>query len=253
MLEVRHVTKEFHSGFFGSTRTKAVDDVCLSVAGGEVFGLAGGSGSGKTTISRIILGLLRPDEGSVVFDGDDVAELSSFRQRKKRKDVQMVFQNPQKTFNPRFTVYECCAEPLRLFGLARNRADERRQVYAMLERVGISADQLNKYPHEISGGQAQRVAITRVLALNPRLIVCDEPTSMLDVSVQAQIIDVLRSINKDSGVSLLFISHDLDVIRNLCTRMAVMDRGRVVETGTVGDVLDHPQASFTSQLVAAAL
>lgn len=253
MLEVRHVTKQFHSGFFGSTKTKAVDDVCLSVEDGEVFGLAGGSGSGKTTISRIILGLLRPDDGSVVFDGEDLGKLGSFRQRKKRKDIQMVFQNPQKTFNPRFTVYECCAEPLRLFGLARNRADERRQVHAMLERVGISADQLNKYPHEISGGQAQRVAITRVLALNPRLIVCDEPTSMLDVSVQAQIIDVLRGINKDSGVSLLFISHDLDVIRNLCSRVAIMDHGRVVEAGPVGEVFDHPHSAFAKQLVAAAL
>lgn len=253
MLEVVQVTKEFRKGFLSHATTRALDKVSLCVEDGEIVGLAGGSGSGKTTLARIILGLLPPDSGTVSFEGEDLLALRGFRNRKRRRAVQMIFQNPQKTFNPRFTIYECCSEPLRLFGLARNKADERRQVLAMLERVSITSDQLNKYPHEISGGQAQRIAIARVLALRPRLLVCDEPTSMLDVSVQAHIINLLQEINSKEGVSLLFISHDLDVIRHLCHRVAIMDQGQVVECGSTTEVLCCPQNNFTKTLVSAAL
>lgn len=253
MLSIRHVSKTFVSGFFGTHSAKALDDVSLDVELGEVFGLVGGSGSGKTTLSRVVAGLLRLDFGSVLFEGVDLTRLDNRAWRAMRGSLQMVFQNPQKTFNPRFTVRQCCAEPLRLFGLASSRKEEERMVCSMLDRVGVSTDQLDKYPHEISGGQAQRVAIARALILKPKLLICDEPTSMLDVSVQAQIVSLLRSVNREEGTSLLFITHDLDVVRHLCHRMAIMDAGRVQEQGSVADVFGNPQSAFAKQLISSGL
>lgn len=253
MLSVNHVSKTFASGFFGTHRACALDDVSLQVGSGEIFGLVGGSGSGKTMLSRIIAGLLQADSGSVVFEGIDLTRLGKSQWKDVRASLQMVFQNPQKTFNPRFTVRQCCAEPLRLYGLAATPAEEERMIASMLERVEVSLDQLDKYPHEISGGQAQRVAIARALALKPKLLICDEPTSMLDISVQAQVVSLLRSINAEEGTSLLFITHDIDVVRHLCHRVAVLNAGRVEEQGSVEEVLSAPKIPFVKELVSSAL
>lgn len=165
----------------------------------------------------------------------------------------MIFQNPQMTFNPRSTVYDCCADPIRMFHLARNRREERRMVFDMLDSVGISADQAGKFPHEISGGQAQRISIVRALVLEPRLLICDEPTSMLDVSVQAQIMTLIRTLQRKRKMSLLYISHDLDTVRALCDRVAVMQEGRIVEQGRMDDVFEHPQHPSTKALLDSAL
>ena len=253
IIELKGVSKSFSSGFWGKDKTLAVDNVSISIGEGEMYGLIGGSGSGKTTLSRLIMGFLKPDAGSISYNGLDLARLKKSEWRLLRKDMQMIFQNPQKAFNPRFSIYECCAEPIRLFNLAGSPEEERRMVYGMLESVGITRDQMNKYPHEISGGQAQRVAIVRALSLQPKMLICDEPTSMLDVSVQAQIIDMLKRINSENRCAMLFISHDLDVVRHLCESVSVMDRGKVVEQGLAADVFSNPQSDFTKGLLAAAL
>lgn len=253
LLEICGVSKSFSSGFWGKDKTLAVDNVNLRIEEGQIYGLIGGSGSGKTTLSRLVMGFLKPDAGTIRYDGKDIAHLKKSEWRLLRKDMQMIFQNPQKAFNPRFSVYECCAEPIRLFNLAANQEEERSMVYDMLDSVGITRDQMNKYPHEISGGQAQRVAIVRALALQPKLLICDEPTSMLDVSVQAQIIDILKRINTENGCAMLFISHDLDVVRHLCESVSVMHRGKVVEQGRAADVFTNPASEFTKSLLAAAL
>lgn len=253
MLSVEHVSKSFCSGFFGKRLTQAVDDVSFKVEKGEIFGLIGGSGSGKTTLSRIILGLLPLDEGRVVFNGTDLSTLGKKEWRSMRKEIQIIFQNPQKALNPRFTVYECCAEPLRLHNLCKTKEEEESRVREMLSWVGIHEDQLEKFPHEISGGQAQRVAIARALALDPELLICDEPTSMLDISVQAQIIDLLKHVNRDHGTTLLFISHDLDVVRHLCDHVAIMEKGKLIESGATEEVFGNPENAFTQSLLASAL
>ena len=253
LLDIKGVSKSFSSGFWGKDKTLAVDNVSISIAEGEMYGLIGGSGSGKTTLSRLIMGFLKPDAGSISYNGLDLARLKKSEWRLLRKDMQMIFQNPQKAFSPRFSIYECCAEPIRLFNLAESPEEERRMVYGMLESVGITRDQMNKYPHEISGGQAQRVAIVRALSLQPKMLICDEPTSMLDVSVQAQIIDMLKRINSENRCAMLFISHDRDVVRHLCESVSVMDRGKVVEQGLAADVFSNPKSDFTKGLLAAAL
>ncbi|MDO4851537.1 MAG: dipeptide/oligopeptide/nickel ABC transporter ATP-binding protein [Actinomycetota bacterium] len=253
MLEVQDVSKTFFSGFWGKTRTCALEHVSLAIDEGQMYGLIGGSGSGKTTLSRVIMGFVKPDSGSVLYEGQDLTKLRRKDWRPLRCEVQMIFQNPQKAFNPRFSVYECCAEPIRLFGLASSRDEERQMVYDMLDSVGITRDQMNKYPHEISGGQAQRIAIVRALCLEPRLLICDEPTSMLDVSVQAQIIRLLSRINEERGCAVLFISHDLDVVRHLCDMVSVMHQGKVVEQGETDCVFGDPQAEFTKELLRTAL
>lgn len=253
MLNVSHISKYFKSGFLGNKSLQVLDDVSFEIDDCEIFGLIGGSGSGKTTLSRIILGPLFPDEGSVSFEGKELLLLNKKEWKETRKDIQIVFQNPQKTFNPRFTVYECCAEPLRQFDLCESKQQEEQKVREMLDWVGVSHDQLYKYPHEISGGQAQRVAIARTLVLNPKLIICDEPTSMLDISVQAQIIDLLRHVNKDRKTALLFISHDLDVVRYFCNRVAVIEKGRIVELGKTDEVFSNPKSEYAKQLFSSVL
>ena len=165
----------------------------------------------------------------------------------------MIFQHPQMTFNPRFTVYDCCAEPIRLFHLASSRAEEEAMISVMLDSIGVPKDQLQKYPHEISGGQAQRISIARALQLNPSLLICDEPTSMLDVSVQAQIISLIKERQKELGISILYISHNLDVIRAVCQRVAVMKEGEIIETGTVDEIYCAPKHPYTKQLLASVI
>lgn len=253
VLEVTNVSKSFHSGFWHNKKVNAVSDVSFQVEGGEIFGLIGGSGCGKTTTSRMIMGFVKPDLGRILFDGRELTALTRKEWLGMRKSIQMVFQNPQMTFNPRFTIYNCCAEPIRIFHLAENRDEERAMVYEMLDSVGVSRDQVNKYPHEISGGQAQRISIIRSLFLNPKLLICDEPTSMLDVSVQAQIIELLRTKQCEKKTSILYISHDLDTIRAICSRVAVMNDGCIVETGTVEKVFGAPEHPYTRALISSAI
>lgn len=250
MLEASHLNKIYKSGFLGREKTIAVKDVSFSVSEGERFGLIGESGSGKTTLTRMIGGLLKPESGSILFEGQELTKAGAAQWHELRRKIQIVFQHPQMTFHPRKDIYFACAEPIRLYHLA-HRISEREMVGHMMKRVGISEDQWHKYPHEISGGQAQRIAIARALSLNPKLLICDELTSMLDVSVQAQILRLLLRANEKYNVALLFISHDLDVIRAVCQRVAVMYQGEIVETGTTEEVFCHPKHAYTKKLLKA--
>lgn len=250
MLEISHLNKIYTSGFFSKNRTAAVSDVSLTIGEGERFGLIGESGCGKTTLSRMIAGLLKPTSGQILFEGRDILKFNAKEWHELRRDIQVVFQHPQMTFHPRRDIYFACAEPIRLYHLDHHISEEE-MIGHMMGRVGIPKDQWHKYPHEISGGQAQRISIARALSLNPKLLICDEPTSMLDVSVQAQILRLLLKANEKYHVAMLFISHDLDVIRAVCQRVAVMYQGKIVETGTAEEIFSHPQHDYTKALLAA--
>ena len=230
---------------------RAVDGVSFSVAPGETLGLVGESGCGKTTVGRAILRLIPATSGSVTFDGLDLLAAGSARMRALRRQMQIVFQDPAGSLNPRMRIESIIAEPLRVHGLVRGRDALRHRVETLLTRCGMPPSAADRYPHEFSGGQRQRIGIARALALEPRFIVCDEPTSALDVSVQAQIINLLSDLQRDLGLSYLFISHDMAVVQHLCQRIAVMNAGRIIEMGTRDQVLGSPRHEYTKALLAA--
>ena len=251
MLEVTGLTKTYRAGFLGRDHTDAVKNISFAIREGEIFGLFGESGCGKTTTSKILMGLLSATSGSAVYNGTKLVGLKRRQWKPIRREIQMIYQHPQMTFHPRGTIYSACAEPVRLYGLAKNRAEERELIHGMVERVGVSPDQLKKFPHEISGGQAQRISIARTLILQPKLLICDEPTSMLDISVQAQVLSMLKKIHREHGIALLYISHDLDVIRALCQRVAVMKDGEIVEMGQTEAIFSRPSHPYTRALLEA--
>ena len=228
LLEINNLCKDYSTGFLGNRKIHAVDDVSLCINEGEMFGLIGESGCGKSTLTKMILGLIKPSSGSIKYNGEEISNLGEKHWLPLRKEIQAVFQHPQMTFNPKKNLYYSCAEPLRLFDMC-DKSSEEYLVREMTECVGISFDQLKKFPHEISGGQAQRISIARALSLNPRLLICDEPTSMLDVSVQAQILRLLMQANKEQNVAMLFISHDLALVGGICDRVCVLHDGQLVE------------------------
>jgi len=229
---------------------RAVDGVSFAISNAETLGLVGESGCGKTTVGRTILRLLEPNAGSIMFDGTDLMKLGREQMRTLRRNMQMIFQDPQSSLNPRMTVKSIVGEPLLVNGIARGQDLEQR-VLSLLKIVGLSPDHANRYPHEFSGGQRQRIGIARALALNPKLIVLDEPTSALDVSVQAQILNLLKDLQRDLKLTYLFISHDLSVVKHMCNRMSVMYVGKIVESGRSSDVFSHPAHPYTKALLSA--
>ena len=229
---------------------KAVDDVSFEVRAGETLGLVGESGSGKTTTGFCVLQLVKPTEGSVRFAGRELTTMSKRDLREVRRDVQIVFQDPYASLNPRMTVGDIVAESLVVHRIG-NRKSRRRNAERLLEVVGFNPEFINRYPHEFSGGQRQRIGIARALALNPRLIVCDEPVSALDVSIQAQILNLLKDLQNEFGLAYLFIAHDLAVVRTMSDRIAVMNRGKIVEEGEAERVYSDPQDEYSKALLAA--
>jgi ABC-type oligopeptide transport system ATPase subunit len=229
---------------------KAVDDVSFEIKEGETLGLVGESGSGKSTTGYCVLQLLKPTGGSVRFMGKELTTMSRSDLREIRKEMQIVFQDPYSSLNPRMTVGSIVAEPMTVHGQDSRTLRERR-VRDLLETVGFNPDFTNRYPHEFSGGQRQRIGIARALALNPRLIVCDEPVSALDVSIQAQILNLLKDLQRDLGLAYLFVAHDLAVVRAMSDRIAVMNKGKLVETGTAEEVYTNPKNDYTKALLAA--
>ncbi len=229
---------------------KAVDDVSFELEEGKTLGLVGESGSGKSTTGYCVLQLLKPTAGSVRFDGIELTEQSRGDLRRMRREMQIVFQDPHSSLNPRMTVGDIVAEPLLVHGIG-TRQRRRETVRRLLEVVGFDPSYTNRYPHEFSGGQRQRIGIARALALNPKLIVCDEPVSALDVSIQAQILNLLKDLQRDFGLAYLFIAHDLAVVRGMSDTIAVMHNGRIVETGAAEQVYERPQAEYTKALLAA--
>ncbi|MET3655450.1 ABC transporter ATP-binding protein [Sporosarcina psychrophila] len=255
IIKVRDLKKHFpiHSAipFVKSHQSvKAVDGVNFDVYKGETLGIVGESGCGKSTLARLINQLVHPSAGSVEFKGKDLATLSAKDVRAARKSIQMVFQNPDASLDPRKTIEFLIAEPLVIHNIGTKESRKQR-VHELLETVGLSSYHARRYPHEFSGGQKQRINIARALALNPDVIICDEPVSALDVSVQAQVINLLKSLQKEFNLTYIFISHDLNVVRYMCDRIAVMYLGKVVETGTFQQLYEDPKHPYTKALLSA--
>ncbi len=256
LVEVNAVSKSYPRR--AGVRTEwhsVVHDVSLQIEAGETLGLVGESGSGKTTVARMILGLVAPTSGTIVVNGVDVARASTTDLRQLRRQMQPVFQDPYAALNPRMRVLEIVTEPLVIHRqeakVASGRAALRAKAIELLASVGLDESALNRYPHEFSGGQRQRINIARALALRPRLLILDEPVSALDVSVGAQIVNLLRQLQREHGLTYLFISHSMPLVRYLATRIAVMERGRLVETGSAEELCANPRESYTRQLLAA--
>ena len=256
LVEVNAISKSYPRRMGLRTEQHAVvENVSLEIEAGETLGLVGESGSGKTTLARMILGLVEPSRGNVLVDGIDPARASASALRRMRRQMQPVFQDPYAALNPRMKVLEIVTEPLvihrREAGIKTDRAALRAKAVELLNEVGLDASALSRYPHEFSGGQRQRINIARALALRPKLLILDEPVSALDVSVGAQIVNLLRGLQREHGLTYLFISHSMPLVRYLSTRIAVMERGRLVETGEAVALCDHPQEAYTRQLIQA--
>jgi oligopeptide transport system ATP-binding protein len=254
LLEVTDLEKHFpvRGGLFGreADRVRAVDGVSFAVARGETLGLVGESGSGKSTLCRAVLQLTRPTSGSVRFEGREIVGLSRRAMRPLRRQMQMVFQDPYASLNPRKRIGQIVGDPLNLQGVASG-AELRGQVRELLDRVGLSAEHFDRFPHEFSGGQRQRVGIARALALQPQLIFADEPVSALDVSIRAQIVNLLGDLQDEFGLTYVFVAHDIGVVRHVADRIAVMHGGRIVEEGSADRVCEQPRDPYTKALLAA--
>ena len=254
LLEVKHLVKHYpvRKGVFGRVtgQVHAVDDVSFSIAAGETLGLVGESGCGKSTTGKAVLKLVEPTSGSIVWRGHRIDELSAADMRPFRRELQAVFQDPYSSLNPRMRAADIVGEPIRNFENARN-AEIRERVAALFDKVGLRADQMIKYPYEFSGGQRQRLGIARALALKPKLIVCDEPVSALDVSVQAQVINLLMDLQDEMQLSYLFVAHDLAVVEHISHRVAVMYLGKLVEVTDKRSLFAHPQHPYTEALLSA--
>ena len=248
LLEVENLRKTFRVPGSGDQRLIAVDDVSFTLNSGETLGLVGESGCGKSTTGKVIMSLLKADSGRVFMAGEDLLQLTARQLRPYRRKLQMIFQDPFSSLNPRMTVGDILSEPLKIHGLAKKN-DLHDRVVELLEQVGLDTDHYHRYPHEFSGGQRQRVGIARALAVEPQLIVADEPVSALDLSIQAQILNLMREIQQQYGLSYLFIAHDLAVIEHISDRVAVMYLGRIVEQATSAQLYRSPRHPYTEVLL----
>jgi oligopeptide transport system ATP-binding protein len=230
---------------------KAVDDVSFEIQKGQTVGLVGESGSGKTTIGRAIIRLVQPTSGTIAYADTDITKLTAAEFRPWRKKIQIIFQDPYNSLNPRLSIFEIIGEALEIHFPQMPRADRRERVAELLEKVGLKRDHLDRYPHEFSGGQRQRIGIARALAVDPEFIVCDEPVSALDVSVQAQIVNLLQDLQEELGLTYLFIAHDLAVVEHISDFVLVMNQGRIVEAATAESIYENPQDEYTRKLLSA--
>ena len=249
LVEVKHLKQ-----YFGTKKNlvKAIDDISFDIYEGETFGLVGESGSGKSTTGRALLRLYQPTDGEILFEGKDIATLTKGKELLEfRKEAQMIFQDPYASLDSRMKVRDIIAEGIDIHHLAATKEERNQMVDELLETVGLNREHANRYPHEFSGGQRQRIGIARALALNPKFIVCDEAISALDVSIQAQIVNLLKKLQKEKGLTYLFIAHDLSMVKYISDRIAVMYRGRIVEMGSAECVYTNPQHAYTKSLLSA--
>ena len=254
ILNIKNLKKYFHvgGGLLGGEglTIRAVDDVSFSVRPGETFGLVGESGCGKTTLGQTIIRLYDPTDGQIIFDGTDISTFGARQMRPVRRDIQMIFQDPSASLDPRMTVGSVIAEPLNVFGIG-SKSDRRERVQELLKVVGLNSYFSNRYPHEFSGGQRQRIGIARALALNPKLVICDEPVSALDVSIQAQVLNLLKSLQDQFSLTYLFIAHNLAVVAHISDRVGVMYLGKLVEIGDAREITERPRHPYTKALISA--
>jgi len=254
LLEIKDLKKTFSiaTGLFARPLTlTALEDINFTIRQGETLGIVGESGCGKSTLGRCILQLLSPDEGQVLWLGQDLTKLPAEEMRQRRQDLQIIFQDPLASLNPRMTVGEIIADPLRTLRPELNKTERRARVLKTMESVGLLPEMINRYPHEFSGGQAQRIGIARALITEPKLIVCDEPVSALDVSIQAQILNLLSELKDEFGLTLIFISHNLSVVRHVSDRILVLYLGRIVELASGDEIYDDPKHPYTRALLTA--
>ena len=251
-LQVEFKIRDAQSWFWQPAATlKAVNRISFDLQPGETLGIVGESGCGKSTLARAIIGLAPTQSGSILCNCEELVGLSEKEMRLKRKDIQMIFQDPLASLNPRMTIGEIIVEPLRTFHPQIGKVETEARVKAMMHKVGLLPNQINRYPHEFSGGQCQRIGIARALILEPKLIICDEPVSALDVSIQAQVINLLKKIQQEMGLTLIFIAHDLSVVKHISDRVLVMYLGNAVELGTKQAVYGHPSHPYTQALMSA--
>ena len=248
LIEVRNLKQYYHQDH---TVVKAVDDVSFTVQAGETFGLVGESGSGKSTIGRAIVNLYQPTDGQILYQGKALSDLSKGERLAYNKDVQMIFQDPYASLNPRMKVQDIVAEGMEVHGLVASKSERDAKVAELLASVGLSPEHALRYPHEFSGGQRQRIGIARALAVEPKFIVCDEPISALDVSIQAQIINLLQGLQEERGLTYLFIAHNLAMVKYFSDRIGMMYRGRMVELATAEALYEHPLHPYTQSLLSA--
>jgi oligopeptide/dipeptide ABC transporter ATP-binding protein len=256
LVEVRNLVKHFPitRGILVPRNigaVQAVDGVSFEVNSGETLGIVGETGCGKSTTARLIMRLLEPTSGEIRFDGQDISRLKGARLKEIRRDVQMIFQDPYSSLNPRKTVGATIEQPFVIHGLAKGKGERKRAVQELMEMVGLNPEHYNRYPHEFSGGQRQRIGVARALALKPKLLIADEPVSALDVSIQAQVLNLLLEMQRQLGLTLIFIAHDLSVVRHMCDRVAVMYLGRIVEIGPSESLYGFPRHPYTGALLAA--
>lgn len=251
IFEVKNLSKVFESQKKGSAGVRAVNDVSFGIRKKETCALVGESGCGKSTTGRVALRLLEPTSGDILYHGQSIKELKSKDMRELRKNLQMVFQDPYSSLNPRKTILETVAEPLLIHHMVKKCVEAETQAKEILLRVGIREDQFGRYPHEFSGGQKQRISIARAIITKPEIIICDEPVSALDVSIQAQVLNLLKELQEEYGVSYLFISHDMSVVKYISDRIAVMYLGTIVEEATADELFEHPLHPYTQALLSA--
>ena len=251
LVDVRNLKEYFpvNTGFFKTTPLKAVDDVSFQIRRGETLGLVGESGCGKTTVGRTILHLYKPTDGEIVFDGRPIKTKDDIKWFRTKST--MVFQDPYSSLNPRMTVSDIIGEPLDVHKLYETKAEREEKILALMDRVGLNSEHASRYAHEFSGGQRQRIGIARALAVDPEFIVCDEPVSALDVSIQAQVINMFDELQEERGLTYLFIAHDLLVVRHISNRIAVMYLGKMVELASADEIYDHPLHPYTKSLISA--
>jgi oligopeptide transport system ATP-binding protein len=249
LIEVEGLKKYFNVG--NGKILKAVDNISFSIREGETLGMVGESGCGKTTAGRTVLRLYEPTAGSVKYNGTDIYKLSSGKMKAMRRDMQMIFQDPYASLNPRFTVSDIIGEALDIHGMAGSRAERKKRIEELLDMVGLNHDHATRYPHEFSGGQRQRIGIARSLAVNPKFIVCDEPISALDVSIQAQVVNLLKELQDRLGLTYLFIAHDLSMVKHISDRVAVMYLGKMVELAESEELYANPIHPYTKSLLSA--
>ena len=256
LVQVRDLVKHFPitKGIFLQHKVgavQAVDGVSFDVRRGETLGIVGETGSGKSTTARLVTRLLEPTSGEIRFDGQDITRVKGSKLKSVRREMQMIFQDPYSSLNPRKTIGSIVAEPFAIHGLLKGKGERRKAVQELLETVGLNPEHYNRYPHEFSGGQRQRIGVARALALKPKLLIADEPVSALDVSIQAQVLNLLRELQREFGLTVVFIAHDLSVVRHMCDRVAVMYLGRFVEAGGADELYSAPRHPYTGALLSA--